>query len=77
MLETVAGSGACLAGASSIHMNVFGLHPVVVHGTAEQKRRWLPSIIEGRNKACFGVTTRPIDRVIRRGFGAFRSPLLC
>ncbi len=56
MLETVAASGACLAGASAIHMNVFGLHPVVVHGTAEQKQRWLPAIIQGRNKACFGVT---------------------
>src|SRR6266851_5490497 len=56
MLETVAGSGACLAGASAIHMNVFGLHPVVVHGSSEQKARWLPPIIQGRNKACFGVT---------------------
>jgi acyl-CoA dehydrogenase len=56
MLETVAASGACLAGASAIHMNVFGLHPVVVHGSVEQKARWLPPIIEGRNKACFGVT---------------------
>jgi acyl-CoA dehydrogenase len=56
MLETVAASGACLAGASAIHMNVFGLHPVVVHGSSEQKARWLPPIIQGRNKACFGVT---------------------
>lgn len=56
MLESVAASGACLAGASSIHMNVFGLHPAVVHGSAEQKARWLPPIIQGRNKACFGVT---------------------
>jgi acyl-CoA dehydrogenase len=56
MLESVAASGACLAGASSIHMNVFGLHPVVVHGNPEQKARWLPPIIQGRNKACFGVT---------------------
>ena len=56
MLETVAASGACLAGASAIHMNVFGLHPVVVHGSTEQKKRWLPPIIQGRNKACFGVT---------------------
>jgi len=56
MLETVAASGAWWAGASAIHMNVFGLHPVVVHGTSEQKARWLPPIIQGRNKACFGVT---------------------
>jgi acyl-CoA dehydrogenase len=56
MLEAVSSSGACLAGASAIHMNVFGLHPVVVYGSAEQKARWLPAIIQGVNKACFGVT---------------------
>jgi acyl-CoA dehydrogenase len=56
MMETVARSGAGLAGASTIHMNVFGLHPVVVNGTAEQKKRWLPPIIGGQTKACFGVT---------------------
>lgn len=56
MMETVSASGACLSGASAIHMNVFGLHPVVVHGTPEQKQRWLPPIISGDSKACFGVT---------------------
>ena len=56
MMETVSASGAGLSGASAIHMNVFGLHPVVVHGNAEQKQRWLPPIIEGKTKACFGVT---------------------
>ncbi len=56
MMEAVSGSGAGLSGASAIHMNVFGLHPVVVHGNEEQKRRWLPPIINGQNKACFGVT---------------------
>ena len=56
MMETVSATGAGMAGASSIHMNVFGLHPVVVHANDEQKQRWLPPIIDGRNKACFGVT---------------------
>ena len=56
MMETVSGSGAGLSGASAIHMNVFGLHPVVVYGSDEQKRRWLPSVIQGEAKACFGVT---------------------
>ncbi|MBH1964805.1 MAG: acyl-CoA/acyl-ACP dehydrogenase [Comamonadaceae bacterium] len=56
MMETVSATGAGLSGASAIHMNVFGLHPVVVHGSDEQKRRWLPPIINGTNKACFGVT---------------------
>lgn len=56
MMETISGSGAGLSGASAVHMNVFGLHPVVVYGSAEQKARWLPPIINGENKACFGVT---------------------
>ncbi|OZI77845.1 acyl-CoA dehydrogenase family protein [Bordetella genomosp. 12] len=56
MMETVSASGAGLSGASAIHMNVFGLHPVVVHGSAAQKERWLPPIIRGDHKACFGVT---------------------
>jgi len=56
MMETVSATGAGLSGASAIHMNVFGLHPVVVHGNDEQRKRWLPPIIEGRTKACFGVT---------------------
>lgn len=56
MMETISATGAGLSGASAVHMNVFGLHPVVVHGNAEQKARWLPPIISGENKACFGVT---------------------
>ena len=56
MMETISASGAGMSGASAVHMNVFGLHPVVVHGTPEQKARWLPPIISGQNKACFGVT---------------------
>jgi acyl-CoA dehydrogenase len=56
MMEAVSGSGAGLSGASAIHMNVFGLHPVVVHGSDEQRQRWLPRIIAGEDKACFGVT---------------------
>ena len=56
MMETITASGAGMAGASAIHMNVFGLHPVVVHGTEDQRARCLPPIISGEHKACFGVT---------------------
>lgn len=56
MMEAVTASGAGMAGASAIHMNVFGLHPVVVHGSDAQRARWLPPIINGEEKACFGVT---------------------
>jgi acyl-CoA dehydrogenase len=56
MMQAVAESGACMSGASAIHINIFGLNPVVVYGTEEQKRRMLPPLIAGRDKACFGVT---------------------
>jgi acyl-CoA dehydrogenase len=56
MMQAVAQSGACMSGASAIHINIFGLNPVVVHGTEEQKRRMLPPLIQGHDKACFGVT---------------------
>ena len=56
MMETIAASGAGFSGASAVHMNIFGLHPVVVFASDEQKKRWLPPLIAGRDKACFGVT---------------------
>ena len=56
MMQSVAESGAGFSGASALHMNIFGLHPVVVFGTDEQKRRMLPPLIAGTDKACFAVT---------------------
>ena len=56
MMQTIAASGAGMSGASAVHMNIFSLNPVVVFGTPEQKARWLPPLIAGREKACFGVT---------------------
>jgi acyl-CoA dehydrogenase len=56
MMETIAASGAGLSGASAVHMNIFGLNPVVVFGTEEQKRRMLAPIAAGEEKACFAVT---------------------
>src|SRR6476661_7079912 len=37
-------------------MNIFGLHPIVVFGSDAQKRRFLPPLIAGKEKACFAVT---------------------
>jgi acyl-CoA dehydrogenase len=56
MMHAITVSGAGLSGASAVHMNIFGLNPVVVYGTEEQKRRMLPPIAAGREKACFAVT---------------------
>jgi acyl-CoA dehydrogenase len=56
MMQAVTESGAGFSGASAIHLNVFGLNPVVKFGTDEQKRRMLPSMLSGEKMACFGVT---------------------
>ena len=56
MVQAISESGAGLSGVSAIHMNIFGLNPVVMFGTDEQKRRILPPLIAGKEKACFAVT---------------------
>src|SRR6478752_803983 len=56
MMQTIAESGAGLSGASALHMNIFGLNPVVMFGSDEQKKRMLPPLIAGDDKACFAVT---------------------
>ena len=75
LMQAVAQSGAGFSGASAIHMNIFGLHPVVVFGTDEQKQRFLPPLIAGKEKTCFAVTepdagldtTRLKTRAVREG----------
>lgn len=56
MMQSISASGAGFSGASAVHMNIFGLNPVEVFGTAEQKQRFLPPLIAGNEKACFAVT---------------------
>jgi acyl-CoA dehydrogenase len=56
MMQAIAESGAGFSGASAVHMNIFGLNPVVVFGTEAQKARMLPGLIAGRERACFAVT---------------------
>jgi len=56
MMRTIAESGAGMSGGSAVHINVFGLNPVVVFGTEEQKQRMLPPMVRGEDKTCFGVT---------------------
>jgi acyl-CoA dehydrogenase len=56
MMQAIAESGAGFSGASAVHMNIFGLNPVVVFGNAGQKKRMLPPLIEGKHRACFAVT---------------------
>lgn len=56
MMQAVAESGAGLSGASALHMNIFGLNPVIAFGSDEQKRRMLPPLVAGSDQACFAVT---------------------
>lgn len=56
VLEEVAASGACMNGASAIHLSIFGMHPVVLHGSEELKQRYLPRVAAGELHIAFGVT---------------------
>ena len=75
MAHTIARSGAGMSGASAVHLNLFGPNPIVVFGTEEQKARLLPPLIQGEDRACFGVTepdaglntTRLATRAVRDG----------
>ncbi len=56
LMQAIAQSGAGFSGASAVHMNIFGLNPVVVFGSEKQKQRMLPPLINGSERACFAVT---------------------
>ena len=56
VIEEVAASGGGMNAASAVHLSIFGLHPVIVHGSEDLKRRNLPRIVTGDLHACFGVT---------------------
>jgi acyl-CoA dehydrogenase len=56
VLEEVAASGACMNGASAIHLSIFGMHPLVLHGSEELKQRVLPPVASGELHVAFGVT---------------------
>ena len=78
MMHTVTQHGGGMAAASAIHINLFGPHPIVVHGTYEQKKRWLEPLIAGDQKVAFGVTepnagldTTSIETFARRTDGGY------
>ncbi|TGO64913.1 hypothetical protein BCON_0005g00950 [Botryotinia convoluta] len=56
LLQTISESGGGMAGAQSIHANVYATQPVAKFATASQRQRMLPKLIDGTWRACFGVT---------------------
>jgi acyl-CoA dehydrogenase len=91
VLEEVAASGAAMNGASAIHLSIFGMNPVVKHGSPEMKDRYLPRVASGDLHVAFGVTepdagtdttaittraTRDGDRYVVRGRKVWTSKAL-
>jgi acyl-CoA dehydrogenase len=56
VLEEVAASGAAMNGCSALHTSIFGMNPVVKHGSDELRERYLPEVAAGRLHVAFGVT---------------------
>ena len=56
VLEEVAASGAAMNGCSSLHLSIFGMHPLVKHGSEAMKQRYLPRVVSGDLHVAFGVT---------------------
>lgn len=75
LMQTVAQSAGAISACSTFHINLFGPHPVLIHGTEEQRRRIIPPLIEGKDIVAFGVTepdagldtTRITTRAVRDG----------
>jgi acyl-CoA dehydrogenase len=56
MMHEISSHGGGMTAASSVHVNLFGPHPIVVHGTSDQKKEWVPRLVSGRDQCCFGFT---------------------
>jgi len=56
VLEEVAASGAAMNGATPLHLSIFGMHPVVKHGSIEMREKYLPDVARGKLHVAFGVT---------------------
>ena len=56
MMNEVCSHGGGYAAGSTVHINLFGPHPIVLFGTDEQKQRWIPRLVRGEDQVCFGIT---------------------
>ncbi|WP_280426299.1 acyl-CoA dehydrogenase family protein [Nocardia carnea] len=56
LAEQVSRSGGAMNAATAIHLSLFGMQPVIVHGSEELKQRTLPRVARGDLHVCFGVT---------------------
>jgi acyl-CoA dehydrogenase len=56
LMEEIAASGAGMNGCSALHLSVFGMSPVLTHGSEEMRKRYLPRVASGELHVAFGVT---------------------
>lgn len=56
LLHQVASSAGAMNAASTLHISIFGMGPVIHHGSEEMKRRTLPPTASGDLHVSFGVT---------------------
>lgn len=56
LLQAVAASGGAMNAASTLHLSIFGMGPVVHHGSEAMKRKYLPATASGELQVSFGVT---------------------
>jgi acyl-CoA dehydrogenase len=56
LLQEIAASGAGINGCTPLHLSIFGMNPVVRHGSEEMRRRDLPRVASGELHVAFAVT---------------------
>ncbi|MEO5722772.1 MAG: acyl-CoA dehydrogenase family protein [Ilumatobacteraceae bacterium] len=78
LLEEVAASGAGMNGCSAIHLSIFGMNPIVKHGSDAMREKYLPRVADGSLHVAFGVTepdagtdTTSISTAARRVEGGY------
>jgi acyl-CoA dehydrogenase len=56
LLRAVASTGGAMNAASTLHLSIFGMAPVIHHGSEEMKKKYLPPTASGELHVSFGVT---------------------
>ena len=56
LLRTVAASAGAMNAASTLHLSIFGMGPVIHHGSEKMKAKYLPPTASGELHVSFGVT---------------------
>ena len=76
--QEIAASGAGMNGCSAVHIGIFGFDPILKHGSASLKERFLPGFLDGTLHISFAVTepdagtdTSRISTFARRVDGGF------